>query len=155
MHKHESRRGRWVLSAALLIGGLSLACGGGGDTAADSPGVDTAMTPPPANAGGAGGATGQTAMIALGDSIFKGQAAGGICYTCHGMDAKGTALAPDLTDATWINTDGSMEGIVGIITNGVAQPKQHPAPMPPMGGAQLTQDQVRATAAYVYSLSHP
>jgi mono/diheme cytochrome c family protein len=94
-------------------------------------------------------------MIALGDSIFKGQAAGGICYTCHGMDAKGTALAPDLTDATWINTDGSLEGIVTVITNGVAQPKSHPSPMPPMGGAQLTQDQIRAAAQYVYSLSHP
>jgi mono/diheme cytochrome c family protein len=27
--------------------------------------------------------------------------------------------------------------------------------MPPMGGAQLTPEQVRAVAAYVYSLSHP
>jgi mono/diheme cytochrome c family protein len=35
----------------------------------------------------------------------------------------------------------------------VAQ-KQHPSPMPPMGGAQLTEEQVRALAAYIYSISH-
>src|SRR5687767_869813 len=33
------------------------------------------------------------AQLALGDSIFHGRAAGGSCFTCHGMDAKGTALA--------------------------------------------------------------
>jgi hypothetical protein len=41
------------------------------------------------------------------------------------------------------------------VTNGVPNPKQHPGPMPPLGGAQRTPEQVRAVAAYVYSLSHP
>jgi mono/diheme cytochrome c family protein len=40
------------------------------------------------------------------------------------------------------------------VTNGVPQPKEHPAPMPPKGGAQLSDDQVKAVAAYVYSLGH-
>ena len=40
------------------------------------------------------------------------------------------------------------------MTTGVPKPKEHPAPMPPKGGAPLTDDQVKAVAAYVYSLSH-
>lgn len=33
------------------------------------------------------------AQIALGDSIFQCQAAGGVCWTCHGTDAKGCTVA--------------------------------------------------------------
>ena len=36
-------------------------------------------------------------MVAFGDSIYHGLAAGGTCAGCHGTDAKGTPLAPDLT----------------------------------------------------------
>lgn len=104
----------------------------------------------------AGAATGPTSpkLVALGDSIFHGQVAGGTCTACHGQDAKGTAVAPDLTDTQWINGDGSYDFIVHTVHTGVPQPKQHPAPMPPMGGATLTDEQVNAVAAYVYSLSH-
>ena len=35
---------------------------------------------------------------------------------------------------------------------GVPQPKQHPAPMPAMGGANLSDDQIRQVSAYVWSL---
>ncbi len=99
-----------------------------------------------------GGPTPQ--QVALGDSIFHGQVAGGTCTACHGQDAKGTAVAPDLTDTQWLNGDGSYQFIVHTVTTGVPKPKQHPAPMPPNGGATLTDDQVKAVAAYVYSLSH-
>ena len=99
-----------------------------------------------------GGPTPQ--QVALGDSIFHGQVAGGTCTACHGQDAKGTAVAPDLTDSQWLNGDGSYQFIVHTVTTGVPHPKQHPAPMPPKGGATLTDDQVKAVAAYVYSLSH-
>ena len=99
-----------------------------------------------------GGGTPQ--QIALGDSSFHGQVGGGTCSACHGQDAKGTAVAPDLTDSQWLNGDGSYQFIVNTITNGVPKPKQHPAPMPPKGGAPLTDDQVKAVAAYEYSLSH-
>jgi mono/diheme cytochrome c family protein len=93
-------------------------------------------------------------QVALGDSIFHGQVAGGTCTACHGQDAKGTAVAPNLTDSEWLNGDGSYDFIVRTITTGVPAPKQHPAPMPPKGGASLTDEQVKAAAAYVYSLSH-
>jgi mono/diheme cytochrome c family protein len=63
-------------------------------------------------------------------------------------------LGPDLTDKQWLRSDGSYEGIAETITDGVRQPKQYRSPMPPMGGAQLTTDQVAALAAYVCSLSH-
>ena len=111
-----------------------------------------AAKPAPKPAGGAGPASAQ--QVALGDSIFHGQVAGGTCTACHGQDAKGTVIAPDLTDSQWLNGDGSYEFIVTTVTNGVPAPKQHPAPMPPKGGATLTDDQVKAVSAYVYSLSH-
>lgn len=89
-------------------------------------------------------------MIASGEKQFKG----GVCIACHGADATGTAMAPNLTDSEWINIDGSYEAIEGVIKTGVAKPKSHPAAMPPMGGAQLTDAQIDDIAAYVYSLSH-
>lgn len=95
-------------------------------------------------------------LVALGDSIFHGKAAGGACLMCHGADAKGTpGLAPNLADAKWLNGDGTYAFIVNTVQSGVANPKEGPAPMPPMGGSPLTPEQVRAVAAYVYSLTHP
>jgi mono/diheme cytochrome c family protein len=94
------------------------------------------------------------AMIARGDSVFHGKIGGGTCYVCHGQDAKGTqGLAPDLTAGKWLNGDGSYAFIVNTVQKGVPNPKESPAAMPPMGGANLAADQVRAVAAYVYSLS--
>lgn len=94
------------------------------------------------------------AMSARGDSVFHGKLAGGTCHVCHGEDAKGTAgLAPDLTAGKWLNGDGSYAFIVSTVQKGVPSPKESPAAMPPMGGVNLTADQVRAVAAYVYSLS--
>ena len=94
------------------------------------------------------------AQVAEGDKIFHCQEAGGTCTACHGQDAKGTAMAPNLTDSEWLNGDGSLAFIEHTVTTGVPKPKSHPAPMPPMGGASLNPDQVKAVAAYVYSLSH-
>jgi mono/diheme cytochrome c family protein len=36
----------------------------------------------------------------------------------------------------------------------VAQPKKYRSPMPAMGGAQLTPQQVKEVAAYVWSNNH-
>ena len=164
----------WLAPVALA--GLLAACGGGGGGDAGAGGGSEAPaggtgggTPAPAAgdtapAGGAGGDAGTGAaagggaggapaqLIALGDSVFHGQAGGGTCYVCHGQDAKGSGVGPNLTDQEWLNTDGTLEGITKTIQNGVPTPKQAPAPMPPMGGASLSPDQVRAAAAYVHSL---
>lgn len=92
-------------------------------------------------------------QLALGDSIFRGRAAGGTCFTCHQLNAKGLPdLAPDLTDTKWIHGDGSYEFIVETIKKGVMKPKQAAAPMLPRGGTSMTDDQILAVAAYVYSL---
>jgi mono/diheme cytochrome c family protein len=126
---------------------------GAQDTSKKAAGAqDTSKKAAAAKPSGGGGITPQ--QIAQGDSIFHGQLGGGTCTACHGQDAKGTAIAPDLTDSKWINGDGSYQFLVNTITNGVPKPKEHPAPMPPKGGAPLTDDQVKAVAAYEYSLSH-
>ena len=93
-------------------------------------------------------------MVALGDQIYHGQVGGATCTGCHGANATGTPLGPDLTGTHWLWGDGSYAAIAKIITTGVAQPKQYRSPMPPMGGAQLTPDQVSAVAAYIWGLSH-
>jgi cbb3-type cytochrome c oxidase subunit III len=93
-------------------------------------------------------------MVALGDRIYHGQVAAATCTGCHGANAKGTPLGPDLTDAQWLWGDGSYASISKTITTGVPQPKQYRSPMPPLGGAQLGSDQVSAVAAYIWALSH-
>lgn len=173
-HATANGRGRIVVAGvagcALL---LAAACGGGeraADTTAAAGGTASpAAAPAPAPAAGAsaaatGGAApkpgappaGATAqMVALGDSIFHGQAGGGTCFTCHGQDANGTPLAPSLTDAQWLTGDGSYAFIQKRVTDGMATPTPpYSAPMPPKGGANLTDAQVKAVAAYVYAISH-
>jgi mono/diheme cytochrome c family protein len=91
------------------------------------------------------------AAIALGDSLFHSKAN---CYACHGANAQGV-IGPNLTDAEWIHSDGSYDAIVKQITTGVtAEESKSKVPMPPKGGSQITDDEVKAVAAYVYSLSH-
>lgn len=89
-------------------------------------------------------------MVASGETIFTGA---GICYTCHLPGGVGGPLAPDLTDDEWINTDGSYEGIVEIVINGVPEPLEHPGLMLPKGGTSISDEEVRAVAAYVWTLS--
>ncbi len=91
--------------------------------------------------------------VALGDQIFHGQVANATCAGCHGSDGQGSPLGPDLTHGPWLWSDGSLKGISKTITEGVPHPKKAGGAMPPMGGAQLTPDQVRAVAAYVYAIS--
>jgi len=96
------------------------------------------------------------ALVSLGDSIFHGQVAGAICWTCHGSDARGTlTVAPNLTDSVWLHSDGSYRAIAATIALGVGKPKESSGPMPQGGGVPLSHDQLRAVAAYVYVLSHP
>jgi mono/diheme cytochrome c family protein len=91
------------------------------------------------------------AAITLGDSLFHSK---GNCYACHGANAQG-AVGPNLTDAEWIHSDGSYDAIVKQIIDGVtAEQSKSKIPMPPKGGSTISDDEVKAVAAYVYSLSH-
>lgn len=120
-----------------------------------------APPPPPVVAGlGAGGAA--VPQLAAGapagvtqEMVDAGaQAFGTVCSACHGAGGAGTPAGPALADATWLNISGAYDEIVGIIQSGVPNPVQAPAPMPPLGGGNFNEEQVRQLAAYVFALSH-
>lgn len=90
------------------------------------------------------------AMVAQGEGIFMGA---GICFTCHLQGGVGGPLAPNLTDDQWLNVDGSYEAIVNLVTTGVPEPKEHPGIMLPKGGSNISEEEVRAVAAYVWTLN--
>ena len=94
-------------------------------------------------------------VIALGDSIFNN----GSCYRCHGKAGIGSANGPKLVSRVWQHGSGSYADIVATISRGVpiAEIKNpsHKLAMRARGGMQplLTDDQVNAVAAYVYTIS--
>ena len=92
--------------------------------------------------------------VALGAQVFRGQVGGAACTGCHGSDGTGTPQGPDLTSRSWVWGSGSYADIQKIVREGVPQPKEFRDPMPPMGGAQLTPEQLSAVSAYVWGLSH-
>ncbi len=93
-------------------------------------------------------------MVALGDEVYHGKVGGATCTACHGSDGSGSPVGPPLNTAFWLWGDGSYDSIKRTVTNGVPIPKRFRSPMPPMGGAQLNQEQVDAVSAYVWALSH-
>jgi glucose/arabinose dehydrogenase/mono/diheme cytochrome c family protein len=93
--------------------------------------------------------------VALGDRIFHGEASNGTCAGCHGSDAKGSPQAPSLVNGTWFFGDGSPTAIARTIADGVPRPRNYSDPMPPKGGAPLSDSDVSAVAAYVWAISHP
>jgi len=91
------------------------------------------------------------ALITRGDSVYHGA---GNCYACHGTKGEGL-VGPNLTDAEWIHSKGSYDEIVAQITHGVPkEASKSGIPMPPKGGSTISDEDVKAVAAYVYSLSH-
>ncbi|MDX1675289.1 MAG: c-type cytochrome [Longimicrobiales bacterium] len=144
----------WQAMAVAGLTAFAVACGGG-DQAASETGM--------AEQAEAAGAESETMaqdvelpegvtmeMVTQGRQLFSGQ---GGCHACHNPNATGTQLAPDLTDDQWINISGpNYDEIVALIKSGVPQPVEHPGPMPPMGGANLSDAQVDALAAYILTL---
>ncbi len=134
-----------------------LAACGGGDKAASGDGAAPAGEAAPAAAAVSTSMDPTSitpADIALGDSVFHGLKGAASCQACHGPKADQGTVAPNLTDAEWLHSDGSFEGIYNTIKSGVMAPKKFSGVMPPFGGAPLDPAQHRAVAAYVYSLSH-
>ena len=133
-----------VIAAALTV------LGSGRAQAQSTP--ENANTPKPPPTGSAAAPAGVTPeLIAQGDKIFHGP---GNCYACHGSNAEGS-VGPNLTDAEWIHSKGSYDEIVAQVIKGV--PKEESKSgivMPPRGGSTISDDEVKAVAAYVYSLSH-
>ncbi|HEV2148616.1 MAG TPA: cytochrome c [Longimicrobiaceae bacterium] len=141
------------VAAALVLAAAPLAgCGDDGDAGArpgnvveepDDSALPTAPDVPLPQGVTAG-------MVGEGRKLF-----GTTCVVCHGPDAGGTQLGPSLRDGEWLNVSGEYDEIVGLIQQGVPEPEEHPVPMPPLGGGTFTAEQVRALAAYVYSLRRP
>jgi mono/diheme cytochrome c family protein len=92
-------------------------------------------------------------MVTQGRQLFTGA---GLCSVCHGNDATGMpGLGANLTDSEWLHNDGSYQGILGTVMKGVsAEESSTGTAMPPKGGSGITDEQAKAVAAYVYSLSH-
>src|SRR5215213_7911359 len=130
-----------ALIAALILAGAPLA-------AQSTPENSSTPKSPPA---GASSAAPSAELIAQGDKVFHGP---GNCYACHGTNAQGS-VGPNLTDAEWIHSKGSYEEIVAQVTKGVTKEESKSGiVMPPRGGSTISDDDVKAVAAYVYSLSH-
>ncbi len=94
------------------------------------------------------------AMVAHGDSLFNT----GACQRCHGAKGVGGQNAPSLVTGPWLHHSGSYDEIVATITTGIARPALKDStrrfPMNPRGGPMnLTDEQVRDVAAYVWSIS--
>lgn len=118
---------------ALTFAAAALACP---PLAAQQPALPEGVTP---------------AMIEEGGKLFKGA---GLCAACHGTSATG-GVGPSLADTVWLHSKGTFEEIVHQITAGVPQGQAKGGMMmPPRGGSAITDAQIRAVAAYVWSLSH-
>jgi mono/diheme cytochrome c family protein len=126
-----------VIAAAALVGCAS----------AEGP----AAAPAPAGGGGATAAT--PAMVAEGATLFAGT---GRCSRCHGDAGVGGRFGPSLSDDTWVHVNPAnataMTDLENLIRTGIAEPRIGTSGMPAMGGAQLTDPQIQALAAYVLSL---
>ncbi len=142
---------RSLLAAPLLVFIVFAACSrASGDTAgmaapnaaaARGPVVPAGVTP---------------ALIAIGDSLFNTNNAP--CQRCHGQKAVGGNNGPSLVTGPWVHSSGTYEQIVATITTGVPRASIKDVtrrfPMNPRGGPMnLTDDQVKAIAAYVWSIS--
>jgi glucose/arabinose dehydrogenase/cytochrome c5 len=121
-------------------------------------GLSTLTAAPAAKASGSAGAgaalpvpPGSTAaQVANGDKLYHANS----CAGCHGSNAGGTPVGPDLTSGKYLWGDGSVANLSATITSGVSMPKQYRQAMPPMGGAQLSASDVHDIAAYIWATAH-
>jgi mono/diheme cytochrome c family protein len=155
-HQEKTMERRSEAKTLALAISLVLMTSCGGDAPDTAPATSEPIEPaaPAAPAPAPTAATGAEAdLLAQGQQVYSGP---GMCFSCHGPAGQGTALAPDLTDDTWIWIENPQENLqaklVNQIRGGTPQPREFPAPMLPMGGGSLTEDQLQAVAAYVASL---
>ncbi len=124
----------WIAVALLLQAGIV-------PLAAQKPEVPDSLPP---------GVT--AAMVERGNVVFHGP---GLCAECHGAHAEGL-LGPNLTDPEWWHVKGSYLAIVNQVLSGVSSEESVSGiAMPPRGGSGISDAEVQAVAAYVWSLSHP
>jgi mono/diheme cytochrome c family protein len=83
-------------------------------------------------------------QVVLGDRVFHGEAAGGRCSECHGVDAKGTPNGSDLTTGMYGWADGTVNGIKRVL--------MHNMSIAPAMDGKLQPSDVDAVAAYVWAM---
>jgi mono/diheme cytochrome c family protein len=143
----SANRFRLFVVLAVFFASASSAVSCGGDSSGGTTTAPNTIVPP-------AGATVQ--MVNEGRAIFNG----GSCQACHGQSGTNGPFCPDLTDNVWLHGDGSYAEIIRIVTNGMPvdsfkSPNSRPQFwMFPRGGQNLTDDQVKSVAAYVWTLSH-
>ncbi|HEU5039748.1 MAG TPA: c-type cytochrome [Gemmatimonadales bacterium] len=91
--------------------------------------------------------------IAWGNALFHGPAN---CSGCHGDGGRGTDRGPNITGALWLHGPGTYESLTEWVKHGVPAARTYTGEaMPAMGGSAMNEDDARAVAAYVWSISHP
>lgn len=131
-----------LLAALMTAGSVPAAAQATPETSA------TPATPQATSEAPAGGSS--SALIAQGDAVFHGP---GNCYACHGSKGEGL-VGPNLTDSEWIHSKGTLAEIEAQILHGVPKEESKSGiPMPPKGGSTISDEDVKACAAYVHSLS--
>jgi mono/diheme cytochrome c family protein len=91
--------------------------------------------------------------VAWGKALFHGSAN---CSACHGVEGNGTDAGPPLTGALWLHGPGTYEWLAEQIRRGIpAHRTLSGLAMPMRGWSMMNDDDVRAVAAYVWSITHP
>ncbi len=160
------RTSSWTALGAAFGLSAPVACAGGGEAEQSQAGAGEMAAPPtaqPAEATTPPMAQQESSMklpegvtvemIDQGKQIYAGA---GLCYVCHGPEGEGMpGLGASLADKEWVHSDGSYEGIAKSILNGVEASKSTSGTaMPAKGGSGITDEQVKAVAAFVYKLSN-
>ena len=93
-----------------------------------------------------------TDMLVEGDRIFHGK---GGCFACHGAEAQGLPAAGDGITSALFYARHEWRSIDSLITAGVPDAlTRSPIAMPARGArGDLTEDEVRRVAAYVWAIS--
>jgi tetratricopeptide (TPR) repeat protein len=97
------------------------------------------------------------ARVLAGSELFNG----GSCVACHAAAGRGIGQrAPDLSDIEWLHSMGDFDGIFQTIFWGVPKDRMkavtpRPFEMHPRGGMNIDREQMKALAAYVWTVSRP
>ena len=91
-------------------------------------------------------------IIRAGDSVFHGK---GHCFACHGADGEGLPNAGSAITVGLNFVPTEWQAIDSVIMLGIPEPVTRSAiAMPPRGGkSDLSTDELRAVAAYVWAIS--
>ena len=91
--------------------------------------------------------------IAWGKALFHGSAN---CAACHGAGGRGSDYGPPITGALWLHGPGTYEWLIEQVKHGVPADKSFTGEAMPMRGwTTMNDEDVKAVAAYVWSISHP